>query len=196
MTNFDHFNIIGPIYDWIFGRRIDQEIVELAEMQRGQNLLDVGGGTGRVTVLFQKISPNILIADAAMNMLQQAQSKGIRSVLSQSEHLPFHDGSFDRIIMVDALHHVADQKQTLQEMWRLLSNNGKIIIEEPDINNFIVKCIALGEKLILMRSHFLEPQTIVKMGGFDQKAQVNIRREKGIAWIIISKKKPNYIEEL
>ncbi len=196
MANFDHFNIIGPIYDWIFGRRIDREIVELAGMQRGQNLLDVGGGTGRVTVLFQEISPNILIVDSAMNMLQEAQSKGIRSVLSQSEHLPFHDGSFERIIMVDALHHVADQKQTLEEMWRLLSDNGKMIIEEPDINNFFVKCIALGEKLILMRSHFLKPQAIVKMGGFETKAQVNIRRENGIAWIIISKIKKIHKEEL
>lgn len=188
MSNFDHFNIIGPIYDLIFGRRIDHEIVEFAEMEEGHALLDVGGGTGRVSILFKDITKDVLIADSAINMVQEAKEKGLRTVLSHSENLPFVNQSFDRIIMVDALHHVADQKRTLEEMWRLLSPDGKMIIEEPDIDNFLVKLIAFGEKILLMRSHFLDPNAIIKMGRFDQKAHVEIRREGGNAWIIISKK--------
>ena len=195
MSHFNHFNIIGPIYDLIFGRRIDQEIVNFAEMEAGQYLLDVGGGTGRVSILFKDITQNVLIADSALNMVQEAQAKGLRPILSHSENLPFVDQSFDRIIMVDALHHVADQKRTLEEMWRLLSPDGKMIIEEPDIANFVVKLIALGEKILLMRSHFLEPSAIIKMGQFDQKAQVEIYRESGNAWIIISKNKQDDKEE-
>lgn len=195
MSNFDHFNIIGPFYDWLFGRRTDHEIVEFAEIEEGQYLLDVGGGTGRVSILFKDITQNMLIADSAINMVQEAQTKGLRAVLSHSENLPFVDQSFDRIIMVDALHHVADQKRTLEEMWRLLSTDGKMIIEEPDIDNFVVKLIALGEKILLMRSHFLDPNAIIKMGQFDQKAHVEIHRESGNAWIIISKNKQDHKEE-
>lgn len=187
MTDFDHFNLIGPLYDRIFGRAEDKKIVEIADMHEGQTLLDVGGGTGRVSRLFKKFTNNVIIADAAKKMLQEAQKKELQTVNSQSEHLPFAHHTFDRVIMVDALHHVADQQKTLNELWRVTGSGGKIIIEEPDINHFLVKLVALGEKLLLMRSHFLSPQAIAGMSRFNEAASVKIVRKSGIAWIIISK---------
>jgi carbamoylphosphate synthase small subunit len=62
-----------------------------------------------------------------------------------------------------------------------------MIIEEGDIHNWLVKIIAWGEKLLLMRSHFLEPEQIVSMCRFDPRAKIELIREKGIAWVIISK---------
>lgn len=188
MSGFDHFNLIGPLYDRIFGRADDQKIVEIADMHEGQTLLDVGGGTGRVAHLFKKNAKNVIIADAAKNMLLEAQKKELQTVNTQSEHLPFSHHSFDRVIMVDALHHVADQQKTLDELWRVTGQDGKIIIEEPDIHHFLVKLIALGEKLLLMRSHFLSPQTIADMSRFNESASVEIVRKRGIAWIVITKK--------
>ena len=187
MSKFDHFNFIGPIYDLIFGRSKAHKIVALTDIRKDHALLDVGGGTGRVTVLFKAISDNLLIVDSALNMLRKAQEKGIRSVYSQSERLPFHGRIFDRIIMVDAFHHVRDQQQTLNEMWRLIAPCGKLIIEEPDINNFLVKLVALGEKLLLMRSHFLAPHKILEMCQFFNDATVDLIRGKGVAWIIITR---------
>jgi len=187
MSDFDHFNLIGPFYDRIFGRANDQKIVEIAGVDEGHNLLDVGGGTGRIARLFKKRAKNVIIADAAKNMLQEAQKKDLQAVNAQSEHLPFPQHSFDRVIMVDALHHVADQQKTLNELWRVTGREGKIIIEEPDIHHFLVKLIALGEKLLLMRSHFLSPKAIADMSRFNDSASVEIIRKSGIAWIIITK---------
>ena len=187
MSNFDHFNLIGPFYDRIFGRANAQEIVEIAGLEEGQTLLDVGGGTGRVTRLFKKHAKNVVIADAANKMLQEAKKKDLQTVNAQSEHLPFPQHAFDRVIMVDALHHVADQQKTLKELWRVTGRGGKIIIEEPDIHHFLVKLIAVGEKLLLMRSHFLSPQAIADMSRFNNSASVEIVRKSGIAWIIITK---------
>lgn len=187
MSGFDHFNLIGPIYDWIFGRRKDVEIMELVNMEPHHRVLDVGGGTGRVSVLFKDSVANIWIADIARKMMFEAVEKGIAGVQTVSESLPFPDGSFDRIILVDALHHVADQNQTLSEMWRLLSPGGQMIIEEPDIHNAIVKLVALGEKLLLMRSHFLSPEEIVKRAKTLSPEKIEVTLKKGIAWVIISK---------
>jgi hypothetical protein len=64
---------------------------------------------------------------------------------------------------------------------------GQIIIEEPDIRNFAVKLIALGEKLLLMRSHFHRPEVIAEMGLRNEGAEVQIQRKNGNAWIIINK---------
>ena len=187
MGNFNHFDFISPIYDFVFGQRIDHEILEFSELQNNQLVLDVGGGTGRVSVLFQNRVKNIFIADSSINMLREAQKKDLATTNSKSEKLPFPDGAFQRIIIVDALHHVKNQKETLVEMWRVLAANGKMIIEEPDINNFFVKLIALGEKILLMRSRFISPESIIKIGNFKNKADVKIIRKKGIAWIIVTK---------
>ena len=189
MAKFDHFDLISPIYDLIFGRRVDTEIVDLAETADDQILLDVGGGTGRVSLLFKEKVKNVIIADSSVNMLKEAHEKGLSILNSNSERLPFSDESVHRVIMVDAFHHVKNQKDTLNEMWRVLKKDGFIIIEEPDINNFYVKLIAVGEKLLLMRSHFVSPSRIAEMGNFDGRASVVINRSKGIAWIRIKKEK-------
>lgn len=187
MGKFDHFDLISPLYDLIFGRRIDHEIVAFASVQDDQLLLDVGGGTGRVSVLFKGRVKNIFIIDSSINMLREAQNKGINTFNANSEDLPFPDETFERIIIVDAFHHVKNQKETLREMWRVLAKGGKIIIEEPDINNFVVKLIALGEKIMLMRSHFISPREIALMSNFGDIANIEITTQKGIAWIVISK---------
>jgi demethylmenaquinone methyltransferase/2-methoxy-6-polyprenyl-1,4-benzoquinol methylase len=189
MAKFDHFDLISPLYDFIFGRRVDHEIVDLADPAEDQILLDVGGGTGRVSLLFKEKVKNAIIADSSVNMLKEAKEKGLSIVNSNSERLPFPDESVHRVIMVDAFHHVKNQQDTLEEMWRVLKKDGFIIIQEPDINNFYVKLIAVGEKLLLMRSHFASPSRIAKMGDFDGKAAVDITSSKGIAWIRIKKEK-------
>lgn len=193
MGRFDHFNLLSPIYDLIFGRRVDHQIVQFADLGQNQSLLDIGGGTGRVSVLFSEISQNLVIVDSAQKMLLKAQEKGVKGVNSESEKLPFKDESFDRVIIVDALHHVENQQSTLLEMWRVLRFGGKMIIEEPDINNFYVKLIALGEKLLFMRSHFLSPTEIAEMTQFSDGVTPEILIEGGIAWIII-KKKDNHLK--
>ena len=189
MPKIDHFNLLGPLYDFIFREKSGQTLLKLVDMEQGQKLLDVGGGTGRVTVLFKDISDALIVADSAIMMLIKAQGKRLISVNSESERLPFPQGLFDRIIMIDALHHVADQKKTLREMWRLLAPGGKIVIEEPDINNIFVKVLALGEKLLLMRSNFLSVNTIASMAEKLNNSDVHTFRENGIAWITISKGK-------
>jgi len=189
MIKIDHFNVLGPVYDLIFREKQGHKLQELTDVRPGQKLLDVGGGTGRVSILFKDINRALIVADSAQKMLHKALEKGIDSVNSESERLPFHDGAFERIIMVDALHHVANQQQTLKEMWRLLAPMGKIVIEEPDIRNLIVKLLALGEKLLLMRSRFLSPERVASIAEKFPNNNVKIDREKGIAWITITKEK-------
>lgn len=187
MSKFDHFSIIGPIYDHIFGRHVDHEIVAFAQLQAGDRVLDVGGGTGRVSILFAQKVKAVVVSDSAIGMVKQAKERGLCTVVSHAEKLPYAAGQFDRVIMVDAFHHVADQQTTLDEMWRMTAPGGKIIIEEPDIENFYVKLIALGEKLLWMRSHFVRPVKIAEMGTRNRMAEVAIERKNGNAWIIITK---------
>jgi hypothetical protein len=61
------------------------------------------------------------------------------------------------------------------------------VIEEPDIRTFGVKLIALAEKLLLMRSHFLAPDEIMKLFASFASGEKKIRVEDGTAWVIIRK---------
>ena len=66
----------------------------------------------------------------------------------------------------------------------VLKPGGLLVIEEPDIRTFGVKLIALAEKLLLMRSHFLAPDEITKLFPIGEKS---IRAEDGTAWVIVRK---------
>jgi len=193
MSKFDHFDFIGPIYDRVFGRHIDTEMLEIARPGSEDRVLDVGGGTGRVSILFQPRVKSIVVSDAAPGMARQAQGRGLDAVVSAAERLPYSSAQFDLVIMVDAFHHVINQQRTLDEMWRMVAPGGRIIIEEPDIHYFVVKLIALGEKLLLMRSHFVKPEMIASMGLRGRKATLEIQKGSGIAWVIITK--PNNHDE-
>lgn len=187
MPVLDHFGILAPYYDRVIRLRTAEMMIDLANLPAQGLLLDAGGGTGRVAVALAGLASGLVVADLSFDMLKQARNKGdLETVCSHSEKLPFADATFDRVIMVDALHHVCDQRQTAAELWRVLSPGGRIVIEEPDIRTFAVKLVALAEKVALMRSQFLSPPAIE--GLFPSSNAIITTREDGFnAWVIIDK---------
>ena len=151
----DHFNLIANFYDRLGKFKVGETLLGLLSLDSSSLLLDAGGGTGRVASALREMVKKVVVADLSVGMLRQADNKGLEAICAPAEFLPFPPGSFDRVIMVDALHHVMDQRQTCNELWRILSPGGRILIIEPDIRKPLVKAIAIGEKLLLMRSHFL-----------------------------------------
>ena len=129
------------------------------------------------------------MADISFGMLRQVRFKeALQPLCTPSENLPFSERTFDRIVMVDAFHHVVDQAETAREMFRVLQPGGRIVIEEPDIRTTTVKSIAVFEKIFLMRSHFLPPQKIAELFSFSMNHKsIAIDSEKDIAWITITK---------
>lgn len=183
---FDHFNFLAPVYDRAIPfARLDQMLKVVALPVDGL-LLDAGGGTGRVAAALRPHVRTALVADFSPGMLTQARLKGLASIQTPAERLPFPSDCFERIIMIDALHHVHHQAATLAELWRVLKPGGRLVIEEPDIRTFVVKLVAVGEKLALMRSHFLSPPKIAAL--FPPEAQVKIETEGYTAWVIVEKR--------
>jgi demethylmenaquinone methyltransferase/2-methoxy-6-polyprenyl-1,4-benzoquinol methylase len=187
MPLFDHFSLIAPFYDRAIRLGEINNFIRRAALPTHGWLLDAGGGTGRVTNALCEQAGHLVVADISMGMLAQAQSKGgLISVNAETERLPFPNSQFDRVIMVDALHHVADHAQTANELWRVLKPGGRIVIEEPDVRTLIVKLVALGEKIALMRSHFLAPPRIAALFTYEN-AQSHIETEGYNAWVIVEK---------
>jgi len=102
----------------------------------------------------------------------------------------FHPTSetwYDRVLVVDALHHFCDQQESIEDLLRVLKPAGRLVIEEPDFNHKGVKILALAEKILLMRSHFHTPQKIREMitsCGYSAKIEHDGRYT---AWIVVDK---------
>lgn len=182
---FDHFSLIAPLYNRHHEYSSLKTMIEVAALPTKGRLLDVGGGTGRVASALFGQAGWIVIADPSMGMLRFANSRpGIQVTSACSENLPFPDGFFQRVIMVDALHHVVNQTSTARELLRVLEPGGRLVIEEPDIRTFGVKLIALVEKLLLMRSRFYLPEQIAS---FFPSEKTSVLTKENTAWVVIEK---------
>jgi ubiquinone/menaquinone biosynthesis C-methylase UbiE len=185
--NIDHFGFLAASYERLITAALPEKMREILDLPENGVLLDAGGGTGRVSQFLQEKSKLTVVADPSIRMLRQAIKKdGLIAVCSQAEQIPFSSEKFDRVIMVDALHHVADQSRVAAEFWRVLKPGGRIVIEEPDIRSFGVKLIAVGEKILLMRSHFLSPAQIAALFPV-AAARLRIITEDSTTWIVIDK---------
>jgi demethylmenaquinone methyltransferase/2-methoxy-6-polyprenyl-1,4-benzoquinol methylase len=182
----DHFGFLAPFYDRLFAYSPSPLWERLAALPARGGLLDLGGGTGRVSQALRGRVDRILVADLSPGMLRRAAAKGLETVCVRGERLPFPARTFSRALMVDAFHHVSDQVQTARELWRVLAPGGRIVILEPDIRHAAVKLIALFEKAMLMRSHFLPGAAIARLfppaGG-----RVEVEREGLNVWVAIEK---------
>ncbi|MBT4002338.1 MAG: class I SAM-dependent methyltransferase, partial [Chloroflexi bacterium] len=111
------FDILAPIYDRVIGDRDPAEMVDVLELSNEVSLLDVGGGTGRVSSDLRKHVSNLYLVDLSLTMLGEAKKKGIQDLSStSSENLPFQSNSIDRIMVMDALHHFPNQEKVIEEL--------------------------------------------------------------------------------
>jgi ubiquinone/menaquinone biosynthesis C-methylase UbiE len=181
---FDHFDVIAPVFARATYSSLDM-MRKLARLPAKGRLLDVGGGTGRVASGLRVDVDEIVIVDVSLGMLRQSASLSrLQAVGGYSEALPFPDASFERVIMVDALHHVVNHAESAREMLRVLKPGGRIVIQEPDINTFGVKLIAIAEKLLLMRSHILPADSIAALF---PGMRTKIVLEDFSAWVVVEK---------
>lgn len=188
LSHFDHFNFAAPFYEHIPPAPLPAPLVELLALQAGMRVLDAGGGTGRIAQLLAREGARLTIADVSRGMLRQAIRKGgLGPTQAAVERLPFPDASFERVLMVDALHHVYDPQQTVNELVRVLRPGGRLVIQEPDVERFGVKLLALGEKLLLFRSHFLDGERIRALFANISSVRLTLQREDATLWLLVEK---------
>jgi ubiquinone/menaquinone biosynthesis C-methylase UbiE len=190
MSWIDHFGLLAPIYDRVIREKPPDQLIHHLKLPSTGVLLDAGGGTGRVSHSMAGLVDQLLVADLSLKMLSQAKKmRGLRTICSASESMPFPTGFFACILMVDALHHVINQQRTADELWRILKPGGRLVIEEPNIGTAGVKLIAIMEKLALMRSHFLSPAQIGELFNAHQaQASIQVHIDGAYGWVIVEKR--------
>ena len=145
---------MAPWYDRAFRFLGAAELQRLLDLRDGLSILDIGGGTGRVSDALTCRCVRVVL-DASPGMLRQARAKELPTCYAVAERLPFADASIDRALMVDSLHHLNDQGLAVAEALRVLRPGGRLVIEEPNIRHRAIGVIAFVERLLPVRSRFL-----------------------------------------
>ncbi len=107
---------------------------------RGEKILDVGCGFGRLTLDIAKSNPNskvfgidifdALTGQARMNA-EVLRIKNVEFRTASAYDLPFEDGSFEMISSFFMLHHLDEIPRGLSEIRRVLQKEGRYLAVEP-----------------------------------------------------------------
>ena len=110
-------------------------------VRRGQQVLDVAGGSGDLTAKFARLvgaDGHVVLADINDSMLEVARARladegmagNIDFAQANAENLPFPDNSFDCVSIAFGLRNVTRKQEALNSMFRVLKPGGKLLVLE------------------------------------------------------------------
>ncbi|MGQ9683079.1 MAG: class I SAM-dependent methyltransferase [Anaerolineae bacterium] len=105
-------------------------LVSLSRPSRGSRALEAGVGTGYFAARLAALNAQVVGVDLSMPMLRQAQAKGLPLHLLRADAaaLPLAAEAFDVVYTVTMLEFVAEPRQALDEMWRVLKPGGRMVV--------------------------------------------------------------------
>ena len=122
-------------------RQLRQRTANLARMQPGEQVLDVGCGTGTLALEVQSRvgrAGRVIGVDPGTQQIARARAKAARRhvpidfQIGVIEHLAFPDQTFDVVLSTIMMHHLPAglKRQGLSEIARVLKPGGRLVIAD------------------------------------------------------------------
>lgn len=132
---FDTFVFRGKL------RELRQKTADLAHIQPGEKVLDVGCGTGTLAIEVEPrvgATGQVFGIDPGAQQIARARFKAaqrnlpIEFQIGVIEHLDFPDQTFDVVLSTIMMHHLSDslKRQGLAEIARVLQPGGRLVIAD------------------------------------------------------------------
>jgi ubiquinone/menaquinone biosynthesis C-methylase UbiE len=119
-------------------RALRERFVDLARLEAGNSVLDIGCGTGTLAIAAaHRVGPtgSVFGIDASPPMVARATRKAARAgvnvvgQLAPAEQLPYSDNRFDVVLSTLMLHHLprTTRQQCAREIRRVLKPGGRVL---------------------------------------------------------------------
>ena len=102
----------------------------LPEGWAGARLLDVGSGDG-YTIRLVKQSGEVVGIDTDPDMAAPARERGVDFREGSAYSVPFADGAFDLVTLIEVVEHLDRPADALAEVHRVLRDGGSVVITTP-----------------------------------------------------------------
>ncbi len=146
-----NFKWLTPFYDPLlkWGMREEtfkRRLIRSANVQPNMKVLDLGCGTGTLTLMLKHAHPdaNITGLDGDPQVLDIARDKSrdadIQWDKGPASSLPYLDSTFDRVVTSLVIHHLVteDKRRALKEIYRVLKPRGELhLIDFGEPQSFI-----------------------------------------------------------
>jgi cyclopropane fatty-acyl-phospholipid synthase-like methyltransferase len=182
-----------PFYDSVSklmgSESLHRRLLDQAQLQPGQRVLEIGCGTGNLTTLVKMLYPAVEVVglDPDPKALDRARRKGARQRVSIdldrgfSDELPYPDDSFDRVLSALMFHHLdrEEKKRSLHAIRRVLKSGGSLHLLDfggthDRSDGFLVHLVHRSEHLRDNSSHTI--LTLMREAAFAEPTEVAHQR--------------------
>lgn len=132
----------SEIYNKFEQKRLSEVVNNIVESTRKNEpkVLDVGAGTGNLSLKFLKLKCEVTASDVSKNSLfllreLSGNNNYLKLAIIKNKELPFKDNQFDIVCTYSVLHHIPDYEFTVQEMIRVTKPGGFIYIDHEANEN-------------------------------------------------------------
>ena len=128
--------------------------------------LEIGVGTGRFAA---PLGITIGI-DPSTAMIHIAEQRGVNVRRGLGENLPFFEDTFNYVAIIITICFVKNPLRVLQEAYRVLVNNGKLIVGIIDKDSFLGRYYQKKKSMFYKEANFLSVRELTKLlekGGFE-----------------------------
>jgi len=122
----------------IFNKSEQLRIIKMLKnkSKNGDRILDIGSGTGNITLKLEKIRKEIVSTDVSKKMISYLKTKSKNSktyfMICKGEDLPFKNNVFDMVTGYSVMHHIYSPFGCVKEVRRVMNNKACAIFDhEP-----------------------------------------------------------------
>lgn len=111
----------------------------VSQISNNDQVLEVGSGEGYGTNILSTKAKSIVGLDVDPEAVEHAnkkyKSKKCEFIHYTGKKIPSPDNTFDKVVSFQVIEHVANDKEYLNEIYRVLKNNGDFIVSTPNRNH-------------------------------------------------------------
>lgn len=155
MKKFDRVSKHYDSFIKLFNLNKRHEIKDVLALRGDEVVIDIGGGTGSLAEYLSESCRVVYVLDESKGMLSKVKANTkVVAVLRDALDTTFDSSSVDVVIMSDMLHHIENQPRLIEEIYRVLKEDGRLLILDFEKGHVKTKILRVFEYILFGKLYF------------------------------------------